>query len=273
MINKEKAKGLLEEQKSNIDIAFDKLSKIQDKVKKRWKRWIDWPFRLLDEQTQWMIEWKVYTIWAFSNTWKSQLSYEYVSYFLKKWKKVLFVSTEVWSWDLLAFIWRNYYKVNYQDILFDKYKLKKEDFKNLSLFDDTHNFERISKLVDEYKPDILVIDFIQSIDHIWTSEYEKMSKIATDLQELTIRKDLITISLSQVNNDSRNKDWVNITLKWSWWLFASSDVIFWLYRDNWEIKLAITKNKFWPYNKIFNVIMNFETWDIKMAKSLDCNEI
>lgn len=249
-------------EKENHELAYMKLLNIQKLYNERWKRWVDWPFPQLDRYTQWIIEWTVYTIWAFSNTGKSQLAYEYASYFLRKWKKVMFISTEVWIWDLLAFIARNFYRKNYYDILSWREKINIEDFKNLKLYDNVKDFVKIKELVDINKPDYLFIDFIQSIKYVWSSEYEKMSNIAVDMQDLAINKQITIFSLSQVNNESRNNDLDNLTLKWSWWLFASSDVIIWLYRKNWQTKLSIIKNKFWKTRIEFDMDINFKTWEI-----------
>lgn len=246
--------------KTSIELAAEKLKWIQDIVRVRWKRWFDSPFAVLDKYTQWIIEWKVYTIWAFSNTWKSQLSYEYASYFLKKWKKVLFISTEVWSGELLGYIARNLYRQPYYSILKWEYDINLDHFSKLHLYDNVHTFKEIEKLAEEIQPDIIFIDFIQSINHDWASEYEKTTNLAIDMQKLAIDKNITIFSLSQVNNASRNSDSTAITLKWSWALFASSDVIFTLYRENWVLKLSIMKNKFWKANITFDMQIDFNLW-------------
>lgn len=254
--------------KSSIELAAEKLKWIQDIVRVRWKRWFDSPFAILDKYTQWIIEWKVYTIWAFSNTWKSQLSYEYASYFLKKWKKVLFISTEVWSGELLGYIARNLYRQPYYSILKWEYDINLDHFSKLHLYDNVHTFKEIEKLAEEIQPDIVFIDFIQSINHDWASEYEKTTNLAIDMQKLAIDKNITIFSLSQVNNASRNSDSTAITLKWSWALFASSDVIFTLYRENGVLKLSIMKNKFWKANITFDMQIDFTLWWITLFEDI-----
>lgn len=253
--------------KTSIELAAEKLKWIQDIVRVRWKRWFDSPFAILDKYTQWIIEWKVYTIWAFSNTWKSQLSYEYAAYFLKKWKKVLFISTEVWSGELLGYIARNLYRQPYYSILKWEYDINLDHFSKLHLYDNVHTFKEIEKLAEEIQPDIIFIDFIQSINHDWASEYEKTTNLAIDMQKLAIDKNITIFSLSQVNNASRNSDSTAITLKWSWALFASSDVIFTLYRENGILKLSIMKNKFWKANITFDMQIDFNLWWITLFEN------
>jgi len=269
-INLELGKELLQEQKSNIDIAFEKLEEIQSVYKERGRRWYDSPFPIIDKYTQGIIEGKVYTIGAFSNTWKSQLLYEYASYFLKKDKKVMFISTEVGVWDLLWYIARNFYRTNYKDVMKAKQKLEKTDFKKLSLFEDIKDVQGIRSKYEEYKPDIIIIDFIQAVSWIWGTEYEKMTNLAHEIQILAIEKNITVFSASQVNNESRKTDWNSITLKWSWALFHASDIVFGMYWDNWIRKISIAKNKFWPAKIIFDMEIDFENWwVVRLSESLE----
>lgn len=71
-----------------------------------------------------------------------------------------------------------------------------------------------------------------------------MTKIAGELQQLAIRNNIVVFNLSQVNNDSRNKEGGTVMLKGSGALFHSSDVIFILYEDSGQLKVMISKNKF-----------------------------
>ena len=159
-IDLQKAKELLETTKSPLDKALEEAQKIQEIVKVRWKRWYDWPFKQIDIETQWIIEWKVYTIWAYSNTWKSQFAYEYCSFFLKQWKKVMFISTETSVGELFLYITRNIKRQSYNNIIKWDYNLKKEDLKWFIPFDDVYSISDIESKIIEYKPDIVFIDFL-----------------------------------------------------------------------------------------------------------------
>jgi len=44
-----------------------------------------------------------------------------------------------------------------------KQKLEKTDFKKLSLFEDIKDVQGIRSKYEEYKPDIIIIDFIQAV--------------------------------------------------------------------------------------------------------------
>ena len=255
-----------EREPMNIDLAFKKFDWIKEIFLWRWKLWIDGPFKELDLETQWIIEWKVYTIWWFSNTWKSQFSYEYAQYFLRAWKKVAYFSIEVDTGLLLWYIAKAFYKREFNLILNWTVPLNKNDFKNLYLYDNINTLDWIIKTVELEKPDVVFIDFIQWFHCSWVWEYEKMTMLAGEIQKMAIRNNVIVFSLSQVNNDSRNKEWAQVMLKWSWALFQSSDVIFILYEDMREIKLTIAKNKFWKKWQNFNLKIDFNSWNIKITK-------
>ncbi len=167
----------------------------------------------MDKYTQGIIKGKVYTIGGYSNTGKSQFSYEYAQYFLKQNKKVMYFSVEVDTGLLLGYIAKAYYKHNFNEILSGKLVLNKEYFKNLFLYDGISNLDTIIKTIELEKPDVVFLDFVQNLNCPGASEYEKMTKIAVDIQQMAIRNNMVVFSLSQVNNDSRNKDGASTTLK------------------------------------------------------------
>ena len=168
---------------------------------------------------------------------------------------------------MLGYIARNLYRQPYYSILKWEYDINLDHFSKLHLYDNVHTFKEIEKLAEEIQPDIIFIDFIQSINHDWASEYEKTTNLAIDMQKLAIDKNITIFSLSQVNNASRNSDSTAITLKWSWALFASSDVIFTLYRENGVLKLSIMKNKFWKANITFDMQIDFNLWWITLFEN------
>jgi hypothetical protein len=56
--------------------------------------------------------------------------------------------------------------------------------------------------------------------------------------------------------------------KWSWAIFASSDVILALYKENEELKLNLLKNKFWPNNIKFLVGADFTKLQFRLTEEL-----
>jgi hypothetical protein len=121
----------------------------------------------------------------------------------------------------------------------------------------------IEAKITNSKADIVFIDFVQNIEHKW-DEYSKTTDIAIRLQKSWILTWKTLINLSQVNNESRFAEWSNIQPKWSWALFASSDVIFSLWSREWNRFLTISKNKYWPawINFILNVDYRTSTFNL-----------
>lgn len=237
----------------NIDSAIKKLDSLQALTTKRWRLGVDGPpsMKKITDLHQGIIEGKVYTIWAYSGHGKSTLSYEYASYFVKQKKKVLYFSIEVDSWLLLSYIARNFYKTSHKSIMNREYKINPNDFDNLYLYDTVRDLETISKIVMEEKPEYVFIDYAQGVRCEWAWIYEKTTNYAQSIQALAIESNATIFSLSQLNNDSRNKEGGDVTLKGSGDLFSASDVIITLSKD-WEFtKCGLMKNKFWKKDSYF----------------------
>jgi len=229
---------------------------LRDKVNARgWMLWIPTIFPAIDKLTKWQQEWKVTTLVAYSNVWKSKVSYSYVSNFLKQWKKVMYISLEVDKAMLFSNIIANYYNKNYYDVLEEDFYYEMQDFEKLEIYDNLYKLQDIKNVIRSRMPDIVFIDFIQNIQASGT-ETEKMTTIAQELQQLAILSWVSIFNLSQANNDSRFKNWTDIQPKWSGAIFASTDIMFALHRENWQLYYTISKNKYWPAHKKFLMMPN-----------------
>jgi len=131
-----------------------------DEYKKRWQMLgYKWPFPLLDKYIWWIISWKVYTIIAFSNVWKTSFSYNFVVNAIKQWKRVKVFSTEEQKNKVFLNIIKAYYWKSIKDFMND-YFIDMEDFKNLLVYDDIDNLEKrwcnIYWLYPEYKSKVRI---------------------------------------------------------------------------------------------------------------------
>jgi len=266
-------------QLSSLSVSDEKWTKVYDLVnsvwnlldefKKRWQMlWDKWPFSLLDKYYGGIIAWKVYTICAYSNVWKTSFSYPYVVNALKQWKRVRVFSTEEQKDKVFLNIIKSYYNKSIWEYMND-FNIDMEDFKNLTIYDNLFKLEDILK--ETKKEDVIFIDFIQNLKTKWEWEYEKMTNIAQELQRKAIQDNNIIFSISQVNNDSRNKTAWYMQPKWSWAIFASSDVILALYKENDMLKLNLLKNKFWPNNIKYLVNADFKRLQFKLAEEEETN--
>jgi len=244
---------------------LEKFNELRAKVKELWRLWVD-SWLATDKYTQGLIPWKVYTIWAFSNIGKSKLAYFLAQYQLKAKRKVMFISLEVDTGMLMANLICSAERKKFWDVISGKVDYTPSLYENCAIYDDLYQLEEIISAVELEKPDVCIIDFVQNIRCKGNSEYEKMTNVAQELQSLVIRTNCTLINLSQVNNDSRFNGWDKITLKWSGALFASSDIIFILNRENDKLYLTIAKNKYWQANIKYDVIVDFETGNFRLSE-------
>ena len=73
---------------------------------------------------------------------------------------------------------------------------------HIMITDDIYDLDQIKKIVESRKPDVVFIDFVQNITTPSSSEYEKMTKIATEIQQMAIVNNVAVFDLSQVSNDA-----------------------------------------------------------------------
>lgn len=259
------------QEEENLFIYVNAFEEFRDKIKSRkGMLWIPTIFPVIDKLTKWQQEWKVTTLVAYSNVWKSKLSYAYVSNFLKQGKKVMYLSLEVDKAMLFSNVLANYYDKNYYDILDPNFFYKMEDFEKLEIYDNIYKLEDIKNIIRVRSPDIVFIDFIQNIQASWT-ETEKMTTIAQEIQQLAIQTWISFFNLSQANNESRFKGWTDIQPKWSWAIFASTDLLFALSKEDNQLYFTISKNKYWPTHKKFLLEPNETFTTFKISEEIQNN--
>lgn len=228
---------------------LSKFETMQKQLKQRGRLWDSWPCDELYNKCSGVIPWKVYTIWAYSNVWKSKFAYWHIAYFLKQGKKVLIVNLEVDAAHCFMNILQAVNKLNYKEVM--DYKLTDDDidfYSNLTITDDLYKLDDIVNKIESEHYDIVFIDFVQNIEWKWMWDYEKNATVAKTIQRTAIKTGSTIYSLSQLSNSVGkdvfygNTDF--ISLKWSWEYYASSDVIFILARNDNEMIVKISKNKY-----------------------------
>lgn len=245
---------------SNLRLALNKAKIYKKLYEENWGMlWFSSWYKELDKYISWIILWKSYLIMAYSNQGKSRFAYSLIKHMIKLKKKIVFFSLEVDVWMLfLEIIWAITQKTK-EEILSNLEATDiKEIEKYLEVYDDIRSLEQIQNKILNSNADVVFIDFVQNIEHKW-DEYSKMTDIAIQLQKSWILTWKTLINLSQVNNESRFAEWTNIQPKWSWALFASSDVIFSLWAKDNHRYLTIAKNKYWPAWINFSLNIDFKT--------------
>ncbi len=270
IVNWELVSIILSNQIEQTPIAgtIERYKERQEIIRIKGKLGDDWPYNIIYDWTQGIVRCKVYTIWAFSNTGKSKFAYSHVPFFLKDWKKVLYISLEESELDIFGNIACAYYNHN----LWAQWsiQIRYQDFENLICIDSCHKLTEIEEVVALHKPDIVFIDYIQAIFEKGT-QYEKNATIALWIQKMAIKNNCTVFSLSQISNESLKdmksdfKDSV-IQMKGAWEFYAASDVIMVLskWKDN-NLLIKIEKNKLWRKWNIYSAFLNWSTnviWNI-----------
>jgi hypothetical protein len=244
------------------------LYEAQEEIERAMQRWdeIIWYktwLQTLDKYTEWLQKWTVMRLNWYSNVWKSKLSYYICNKVLKQWAKVCFFSLEVVKVKVLLNLLANWYKKDYYTIAKWKELIDFSDYyeNNIDIIDNLYDIKDIIRYVEIKKPDVVFIDFLQNLKWTWNSEYERLSNIAVDIQQMAITNNIAVFDLSQVANEwlDYKRGWI-IHSKGSWWLVASADVWLIIRKKDWKYLLNIAKNKFWQNDIEIDLNIDFSKW-------------
>ena len=139
---------------------------MQKQLKKMGRLWDTWPCNELYNKCSGVIPWKVYTIWAYSNVWKSKFAYWHIAYFLRQWKKVLIVNLEVDAPHCFMNILQAVNGMNYKEVM--DYKLTEDDiafYSNLTITDNLYKLDDIVNKIESEKYRILFYLLLNHILH------------------------------------------------------------------------------------------------------------
>jgi replicative DNA helicase len=180
--------------------------------------------------------------------------------------KTLFISLEISTQTILSRILGNYSNIKpfrliaglldpdeYERLKKAKVKVKMlEDY--IYLTDEVYTLEGINQAIDITNPDMVVVDFIQSIIvGKSSSEYDSLSKSALSLQRTAKKKDCAIVVFSQLSNRVASTDGEQSLLefKGSGTIAQVADLGFWLYDNDSNLDtdndklltLALRKNR------------------------------
>lgn len=230
----------------------------------------------IDLHTGWLEQWQVMRLSAYSNTGKSKFSYFVCNNFLKQWAKVFYFSLEVTKTRVLSNLLSNYYQVDWNTIREKKDLSGYESYMKypIMISDDIYDFPGILRMCRLEKPDIVFIDYVQQITQKGSKEYERMTDIATDIQQMAIREKLSVFDLSQVSNEWYNfKRWGMIPSKWSGALVHAADVWLMMYRDeDRRLRMNIAKNKVGRADIDFELIADFSKGNFSQGQYSDISQ-
>lgn len=119
---------------------------------------------------------------------------------------------------------------------------------NIYLYDDLYKWKDIEKTCEALKKhrlDIVIIDYVQQLAGKG-SIYERMSQVASDIQQLPKKLDMTLLALSQVPDwAAKEKDAEVIGFKGAGELAAAADLGLWLQKKKKEniVNVAVRKNR------------------------------
>lgn len=206
----------------------------------------------IDNAIGWLRQGCVTRLSGYSNKGKSRFMYQTINRVLAQGWKCLILNLEVPRQYCLMYLASNYSSIPSQEIekwwnikavssYVEKYKDK------LRILDDVFDIDGIVAQVRNAKEDVVFIDFVQNIKANGSSEYEAMTEVAREIQRVANESGKHIFDLSQVSNEwNKYKTWDMIPSKGSGSLVASADIGLVIHWENWDMKLTLAKNKFWP---------------------------
>lgn len=247
---------LFETLKKRLDVQSE--SNVLDEAKQyismaKEKNWVKTGIECLDNRIWWLRSGTITRLSGYSNVGKSRFMYRVVANVLKQGKSVHVFSLEVPKGMVIINLVGAYYNVstsaienwNHDDKLEEFYTRFKD---TCCIEDDKMSLEQIESSITFNNKDVIFIDYVQNIRAAWKEEYERMTKIAQELQKMAITTKKPFFDLSQVSNEgTRYKVGDMIPSKGSGAFVHACEIGLVLYKhdDPKKLCLAVAKNKFW----------------------------
>ena len=256
-------------------------------------------FKFLDSATKWVQKGKTYRIGAPSNTWKTQFAYSVINNLLAQWARVMFFTLENEVQTTLGYLMSNKQRESMDNIMrwattwdFD-YLSSIND--KLSVVDTSFYLTDIFTKIIEFKPDVVILDYIWLMSIKGFTEEAKYTEYAIQVQRFVKQVQVAWIDLSNLPTQLQQSEDIrwNPQYYWSTFLRNNTDVgihiMPWkqfyemrekvlsddiydvthknsLKRLSW-VTMYLSKNRLWPHSIYWNYIIDFTKW----AEFTECN--
>lgn len=238
-----------EEKSSDInDVADDVVAELKDIYTKGWKG-MNTGFPILDENIGGLYRKHVFLVGAYTGTGKTFFALQTALNMLKQGKNVAIFSMEMDTQTMFLRMVSNIANLGTLKILqgaltdTEKARLKKgvrwmRQYKgNLHMFDNIRSLDEIRLKVRKLKKtcdlDLVIVDYIQSLQSKYDDIYNKMSNISSEAQDMAMDLDVCMMLMSQV--DQGSADWdgkgERLGFKGAGDIGAIADVALWITRD------------------------------------------
>jgi replicative DNA helicase len=235
------------------------------------KSWVKTGLGFLDKHIGWLRSGTVTRVSWYSNIGKSRFMYRVIVNVLKQWKSVHLFSLEVPKWVVLINLVWAYFNMSTSSVEYWHQNAKLKDFYSdfkdqLLIEDDKTSLEQIHASVLANNKDSVFIDYVQNITATGKDEYERMTKIAQDIQKMAISTWKPFFDLSQVSNEwTKYKAGDMIPSKGSWAFVHACDIglVLSKWEDKWRLSLILAKNKFWEKDITYTLDANMANCEFK----------
>lgn len=265
---------LFDKNKGNtiVDLMDDFAEAREEYNSNGWLMGLATPYPQLDIFTRGLKRKKVFTIAAFSNSWKTSISYTYVRKLLQDGEKVVWFTLDGDKQTVICDMIQCMYSKSESEIMNENFEVNMEDFQNLTVYEKGKTLDEIEIITSSIKPYAIVIDYVQKIyvPGMWPNRVTQLDYVASRIQDIAINTNTAVILLSQVANSDKGSNTAN--LKWSGELYSAADDIILLYREDDFTRLKVLKTKKGIVGKEFIFSGDFDRYQFKLVEELPDNK-
>lgn len=256
-------------------------------------------FKFLDLATKWVQKGKTYRIGAPSNTWKTQFAYSVINNLLAQWARVMFFTLENEVQTTLGYLMSNKQRESMDNLMrwvasadFD-YLASIND--KLSVVDTSFYLTDIFTKIMEFKPDVVILDYIWLMSIKGFTEEAKYTEYAIQVQRFVKQVQVAWVDLSNLPTQLQASEDIRWNPQYYWSTFLRNNTDVGIHIMPWKqfyemrekvlsddiydfntknslkrlsgITMYISKNRLWPHSIYGNYIVDFTKW----AEFTECN--
>ncbi len=183
--------------------------------------------KMIDNKTKGVQAGSFWIVNAYSGSGKTTMAMQMARQFLIQKKKVVFYSLEMDAWRVYE-MFERIMKSKKESID----RLHYEWNNQLKIVNGIRSWGAIEFDAMQREPDVIIVDFAQIVHTEGRNEYERMQRLAQNIQQFCRESQIPVLLLSQVSVASENSDTTVVNAKGGGDLFAMSDVFLYIRRDH-----------------------------------------
>ena len=212
------------------------------------------------------------TIAARPSIWKTALAINFIANQIQAWHKIAFFSLEMWKKEIYQRLYSRFARVEMWKIKWfipmDKEEWERltkamdkidELSDRLTVYDDkfwiSEIVNQIRLLHNQWKADLIYIDYVWLIESKWENRNVQVSNITRELKKIAQKLKVSIVMLAQLNRWVENRviDEPQLSdLRDSWAIEQDSNVVIMLQNEDEKcLKLLVKKNRDWRIGTVF----------------------